>query len=54
MIRELCTCGCEKDRHYSEHMSTGDVTRPADREPVYFACLIVHCDCRKFVRDERK
>ena len=54
MAQEVCKCGCEKDRHYSERVSTGDVTKLADREPHYFACLIVHCDCKKFVQDTRK
>jgi hypothetical protein len=48
MLRELCRCGCEKDRHYSEYVSTGDVTNPGSSEPQYFACLIMHCPCAKY------
>ncbi len=44
----VCVCGDERNRHYSERASSGDPLNPASREPAYYACLVVHCDCKLF------
>lgn len=56
MLDVICICGCERNRHHKETVSSGDVTNPASREPQYFACLVMNCDgCKRFtprIRDK--
>lgn len=57
MISELCAnpkCRHDKDSHYGEFSSSGDITKPAGREKVYYNCLCMHCTCKKFVPEKKR
>jgi hypothetical protein len=41
-----CPGHCPQENHYSELVSTGDVTRSVERK--YFACLTLNCPCKRF------
>lgn len=57
MVPELCAnknCRHDKDSHYSEFGSSGDVTKPASREKIYYNCLCLKCDCKKFEPEKKR
>lgn len=46
-------CEHDRDNHYSEFASSGDVTKPASREKRYYSCLAPKCDCKEFVPEAK-